>query len=155
MQRIPFFILISTLIFELVACTNDRFFEENIVFENGWSQNDSLVAEVSINDTSKTYEIGLYIDHDPTYPYQNIYIRAVTKLPDEENITSLIPIDLADKQGNWYGKCSNKECQAQVILKEQSKFEKTGLVRFVFKPYLRVDPIPGIRSLNFYIKIID
>lgn len=154
MQRILFFLLISTLIFEL-ACTNDPFFEEKIAFENGWSESDSLVAEVSITDTSKIYEIGLYIEHDQTYPYQNIYIRAITKLPDEESITSLVPIDLADKQGNWYGKCSKKTCQAQVILKEQSKFEKIGMHRFVFKPYLREDPIPAIRSLDFYIKIID
>ena len=137
------------------ACQNPPFAETKLELQNGWSTSEQLINEFVITDTTQWYEIGLMIVHTPSYPYQNLYIKTNTIYPNGEEKEQVVPIDLANKEGVWYGKCRGETCRAQVILQSKAHFAIGGTYTIRISPHLRVDPVPEIQSIKFYLAEIE
>jgi len=74
-KNIPFAILILALICAFSACTESYFYEKKYELPNAqWTYNDTLNFEVDIQDTIKTYNLILDIEHSTDFPYH--FLRA-------------------------------------------------------------------------------
>ena len=136
------------------SCGKGHFHSESrSIATAGWQYADSLSYEFEIKDTSKRYDIGLVIVHSADFEYQNLYIQIVTQFPDGEVKRQSLPIDLADHTGQWYGACSRNSCDLTVMLQERAIFNQVGEHTFEVHQYMRVDPLPGLKAITFFLDL--
>jgi len=131
------------------ACEPAPFYSESqIVDANGWAYDIKKDFEVEVSDTSMYYDLHLNVKHSTTYSYQNMYMKVTTSFPNKEDKTEQLNIDVAEKKGNWIGKCSNETCQIKVYLLEKFKFAEPGKYTFSFEQDGRDNPLMGIEELQ-------
>lgn len=134
------------------SCGKGHFHSETLPIDlSGWHYADSLTFQFEISDTSKRYDIGLEIEHSTDFEFQNVYVQIETHFPDGEQKTQTLPIDLADHTGQWYGSCGSSLCDLTVMLQEKAIFNQRGKHVFEVHQYMRVDPLPGIKTITFFL----
>ena len=95
----------ALIIILLVSCDESSLHTESKSFtDNRWDWNDPFKTSFNVEDTSKTYDLLLDLKHGDNYEFQNIYLSVSTKFPTDTIVTSLLPINMAQKNGSWYGK---------------------------------------------------
>ena len=148
--------LIPSLFFLLLilsGCQESFYFSETNEFnKGGWAYQDSLDFKVNILDTTTHFDLVLDLEHDVEYSYQNIYLYINTLFPSGERFGRQVNIDLADKLGQWQGKCSSKSCQVRVDLQSNAYFNKIGEYVFTIKQFMRMDTLAGIQSMSFRLR---
>jgi len=75
-------------------------------------------------------------------------MKVTTSFPNTEDKTEQLNIDVAEKNGNWIGKCSDETCQIKVYLLEKFKFAEPGKYIFSFEQDGRDNPLMGIEELQ-------
>ncbi|MFK7932830.1 MAG: gliding motility lipoprotein GldH [Saprospiraceae bacterium] len=142
------FLLFALSILFFSACSENFVYSEKQVISNTeWTYADTLAFAIPIADTTKKYNLYLDIQHTTDYPYQNIYMNVTTEYPSGKRVTELLPIDFADKTGQWYGDCNAESCQLRVNIQQRAFFNEIGTHRIVFEQYLREDPLRGMQSM--------
>ena len=150
-HRLLFFLFALTL---LSCGPNFVFQESHPIAEEQWTYADSLAFEVGIDDTLSRYNFYLDIEHRDSYPYQNLYLRIGTRYPNGQQLKKALSINLADKIGQWNGKCSGDLCKVRVNLQEKVYFNEVGTYRFVFEQFTRQDSLGGIKQIGFKVEDI-
>ncbi len=145
--------LFSFLIFLFFACGETYFYEKTYELPDAqWSYNDTLHFEVDIEDTIKTYNLLLDIEHSVDYPYQNNYIYIHTHLPSGEHLGKQLSLDFAEKSGKWNGECSGDKCKLRMIIQPNAYFNQIGKHRFSIEQYMRTDSLSGIYALGLKVE---
>ena len=131
------------------ACGPDLLYqEERLIPTEQWTYSDSLVYAFEIEDTLAIYNLYLDVQHQPDYPYQNMYIRIHTTFPGGERLQEVLNIDMAEPSGNWYGDCGRSGCSLRVNLQEGAYFNVAGPYRITIEQFMRQNPLPGLTSLT-------
>ena len=117
-----------------------------------WKQSDSLSYQVNITDTSKRYNLGMTINHNTEYTYQNIYLMIHTTFPDGNRFSKQVNIDIADKSGKWYSECSGNNCKVDIEIQREAIFNQVGKYVFTIEQFTRDEQLNNIGSLAFYIE---
>lgn len=140
-------------VFTLISCGPNYIYEQTFEIANTeWAYKDTLDFEVEISDTLEIYNLYLDIEHTTDYAKQNIYIMIYTQFPSGERIKERVAIDFADKMGQWYGTCNNSTCQLRINIQQGAFFNLAGRHRFTIEQYMRINPLPGIKSIAFRIE---
>ncbi len=151
MKNFALLSLFTILLFS--ACGPDYIVQKSIELPtHKWSYADSIYAEVEITDTMKLYNLYLDIDHSTSYSNQNLYLFIKTRFPDGQLSSQQLSVDLADKQGNWQGKCNSEQCHLRIYLQDGAFFNSAGNYSFSVAQHMRVDSLPGILGLGFSIE---
>mgnify|MGYP001804749188 CR=1 FL=1 len=100
--------------------------------------------------TNKNLKLEKFLDNRPYF-----YTMIHTTYPSGREVDSQISIELADKLGQWYGKCSGEECQLRVVLQQQTFFKEKGLHEIVFEQYTRKEALAGVKALAFSVEIAE
>jgi len=141
------------LVIILTSCGPNYIFEEtNEVGNQEWTYQDTIDFKVDITDTLRIYNLYLDIEHAVDYSHQNIYIQIYTLFPSGQRTKERISIDFADKGGQWYGDCGKDWCDLRVTIQEGAFFNALGTHTFTIEQYMRVDPLPGIKSVSMKIE---
>jgi gliding motility-associated lipoprotein GldH len=146
-----YFYLIIPILFFLASCgdkENYIYQESKSINESGWIYADSLDFNFDIPDTSKIYGLILDVAHTTDYPFQNIYFNISTSFPSGKRLQQSLSSDLAEKSGQWHGKCSGKNCTASIFLQEKAKFNEVGKHRINIAQFSRDSVLVGIEELN-------
>jgi gliding motility-associated lipoprotein GldH len=145
---------ICVIILLLTNCEQTNYhFKAETDFENAtWKYSDTTDFKVNINDTLKRYNLGLSINHSSEYLNQNIYLKIHTKFPDGQRFSQRVNIDLADKAGKWYGKCSGGDCEVDAYIQKDAFFNQAGEYTFTVEQFTRSENLENINSLTFYIE---
>jgi gliding motility-associated lipoprotein GldH len=137
------------LVFIISACQPTPFYEEEISVDPlGWPYDQKKIFEVNVTDTLPLYDMHLNVIHDDTYSYQNLYLKVTTSFPHKDAKEEQLSIDLAEKNGQWIGKCSGGRCKLKVYLLEKFKFASAGKYSFAFEQYGRDPNLKGIDELS-------
>lgn len=143
---LAFLAFIST--FLLTACSENFIYEETKSIPNGaWAYADTLDYTLNITDTTQLYNLYLDIDHTVDYPFQNIYLKIHTQYPSGKRISEQLPIDFADKTGQWYGKCSGEDCHLRVNIQQRAFFNEVGKHVITLEQFLRKNPLQGMKNI--------
>lgn len=140
----------------MVSCSEAPFYSEmQEVDPLSWTYDTSKSFTVDITDTAPFYDMHLTVGHTTAYRYQNMYMRIITSFPESEDKVEQLNIDLAEKNGQWVGKCSGESCSVKVYLLEKFKFADPGTYTFLFEQYGRDKILEGIESLELEILKIE
>jgi len=140
------------ILFFLTACGEKTFYSVDFQEENGsWAFADSKEVQFSIEDTTRAYDLVLDLEHGIEYKYQNIYFKVNTQFPDKTSQDQILPVDLADRFGTWYGKCTSKTCSVRIFLQQKTYFNQIGDYQISFEQYSREDPLEYVHALGFKI----
>ena len=145
---------IGVIILLFASCDSTNYhFKENLDFDNAtWKYSDTTDFKVMIDDTLKRYNIGLNLNHSKDYLHQNIYLRIHTKFPDGKRFSQRVNIDLADKSGKWYGKCSGSSCKVEAYIQQDAFFNQVGEYTFTVEQFTRNENLENINNLMFYLE---
>ncbi len=151
MQKNGFFLFVLAASF-LSSCGPEKLVDTSQVLKSGvWAYADSLRFEATVEDTSRLYDISLWVRHDKSYAYQNLYLRILTYFPDGKTLSQPLSLDLAEKTGAWSGKCIGKSCTLEVPIQQNAFFNTRGKYTFAIEQYMRQDSLPGIRAVGLRI----
>ncbi|MBR9919832.1 MAG: gliding motility lipoprotein GldH [Bacteroidetes bacterium] len=145
-RTLPLFVILLLL----SACGENYLYEGEKEFDPAeWTYADSVSFEVEITDTTHLYDLILELEHATSYPRQNLYTKISTTFPDGSRLSKPVSLELADKAGVWYGDCNSDWCEAQIPIQTGAFFNEAGTYTFTFQQYTRINPLPGIRALEF------
>ena len=148
-----FIILLASTV--ISACSQGTLVKESQDVQDGvWGYADSLRFQAAIEDTSRLYDISLLVKYDKSYAYQNLYVKVHTHFPQGKVLSPSLSLELADKSGQWLGKCSGKTCRVEIPIQQNAYFDEKGVYSFTLEQYMRVDSLPGIRSIGLHIRDI-
>ena len=142
-----FYLFVLTL--ALSSCGPDFILDQQQEISSGvWKYDDIKSFDVHIDDIDSKYNLQLLITYSKEYSYENVYMKIITKFPVKENREEQITISLADKNGQWEGKCNSSSCTAKVFLLDEFKFAEKGNYGFSFEQFTRDSELIGIEKLQ-------
>lgn len=150
------YVLICFLIgISLWACKDQNvIYNQSVKIENSnWAYTDILEFDIPVADTLSYYHLDLFVDHDPEFKYQNIYINIISTFPDGSQNEDLVSLELADKTGRWIGDCSAKNCTAPFQLKTNIRFSQAGVHKFKIEQSSRQENLAGFKQVTM--KLIE
>lgn len=148
-----FGLLSMVALFFCIGCGENFYYQKKYTLdEQQWTYADSLQFEMTIPDTSITYNLYLEIEHGTDYSKQNLYTKIHTTFPDGKRLSEQISIELADKTGKWNGNCSRDVCTARIFLQEGAVFNQIGDYTFTLEQFMRINPLPSIKSISFMLE---
>src|SRR5690606_15264738 len=115
--------------------------------DHQWLAGDAKSMDIAVYDTAQLFRLDLDLRHNTDYPFQNFYIRTVTRYPSGREVTSVTSLELADAGGQWAGDCTRQSCTLSLPLQERFTFPEPGTYTWTIEPYMRMDTVAGIRSL--------
>ena len=140
-------------LFLLTSCGPKVVFEETKTFEQEvWAYDDIARFDFQVEDTFAYYDVWVAISHNANYPYQNMYTNILTAYPNQADAKQLLSFEMANKGGQWYGKCSDEICQLYIPLQERVQFTVPGDYQLGFEQYNRKDSLWGIQSFTLKIQ---
>ncbi|MCS6795420.1 MAG: gliding motility lipoprotein GldH [Raineya sp.] len=140
------------LIIFLYSCKDSNtVFEDNQSLKNGeWYYEKPLAFEFEIEDTTKTYTLYYNVRNEISYPYYNLFVTYYMHYPDNKKIDSLL-MDITlfnPKTGEPYGEGTGGIREHQLPAFRNFKFTQKGKYKYVFKQYMRHNPLKGILSMG-------
>ncbi len=145
-------IFLCGTILATIGCQPAPYYSTDLIIENGnWSQAEELVGTFEIVDTISRYDLYLDLDHSTDYRYENIYLQIETQFPHKAAVTQVLPIDIANKKGQWYGKCGSKSCKLRVVLRDKTKFDALGSYQIKISQHSREGQLAGINALELLV----
>ncbi|MEM0993225.1 MAG: gliding motility lipoprotein GldH [Bacteroidota bacterium] len=148
-------IVFCGLLWSCLACQpNYLYQEEKIIANSIWTYDDAVSFTFQIDDTEAQYNLYLDIRHSTQFPFQNLYTMIQTTYPSGRTVDSRISIDMANKLGEWYGKCSQEDCLLRVNLQQGAFFKEAGAHQITFEQYTRKDSLAGVNVLGFAVEAV-
>lgn len=145
--------ILSGWLLLFTGCDPDKIDEENIeIPQYVWNLDFKPEFNVEITDTVLLYNVYVNVRHTTYYPYSNLWINITTVFPDSSTIEKRVPLELADKQGKWYGDCLGDICDTQVQIQQNAFFDKPGNYTFRFEQIMRTDNLPLIMSMGLRVE---
>ena len=146
------FFLFSFAIIGLSACQDTPYYEKVVTLDNElWTYSDSLDFSFNIADTDSPFDLQLSINHSKEYAFQNLYVKINTYFPSGEKVEDVVSLELAQKNGAWYGDCGGKYCQLDIPIQQNIHFKEAGDYKLVIYQNMRKAAIPGIKKIGFSI----
>ena len=116
--------------------------------DSQWLYGDNKTLSMTATDTTTFYKLDLQVNHDETYPYNNLYIRTVTTYPSGKEVVSVTSLELVNPDGTWAGDYGENCCKLKLPLQRRFTFPELGEYTWTVEPYMRIDTVPSIRALK-------
>ena len=139
------------LTFSLFSCDQSAILNEFETIDGGsWRYDQPIHEEVTIEDTSKMYQLSVNIRHDVHYEWANLYCLLHLKHPDGKQYTQRLNLVLAEPDGKWLGKGIGSIKEARIPV-ATVKFPKKGIYTLTLEQNMRLNPLKGIEDIGWYL----
>ena len=140
----------------LLSCSKHKVFESFVKFEDyEWEMNKIIKFDVSINDTSVSYNISIPVRHIENYPYDGLLINFTYYTPNGEEHTKNYKLNFRDVKGNFIGDGSGDIWDESVIIMKNARFNTPGIYKFEIVNNMPKTPVMGIMELGLCIEKAD
>lgn len=142
---------ITVLIFAflLVACDENRIFEENKNVPNqSWDYKDIIPFEATVTDTNLRYNVYINVRHTNQYSNSNLWILLYTTFPSGEKLERRVELPLASTEGKWHGNHSGSIVNHQILIQPNAVFPEKGMYRFEIEQNMRRNPLEEILDVG-------
>ncbi|MBC8172810.1 MAG: gliding motility lipoprotein GldH [Chitinophagales bacterium] len=148
-KRLNFFFLILFFACIFSACTKSNLYDKNISIDaGGWGYGDIKSFPVTIIDSASTYNLFINVRHTDAYPFNNIWLKITTILPDSTKTENKINVVLAQPGGKWTGRCVDGICYNTILMQPGFHFAQTGDYIFQIEQDMRVNPVAHILDIG-------
>lgn len=104
-SKVPLIFFILCVAIFLTACEDHAFYDEAHSFKNNtWTEKDTAVFEVDVDDTDVNYDFFLTLRTSKSYAYSNLWVTIETVSPDDSKSVISQRIDIANPDGSWKGR---------------------------------------------------
>lgn len=143
------------LIIGFTACqTTDYYYEEIYEIPGfSWNKDHRIDFVFEISDTTKKYDMSVFIRHSELYKWSNLWLKIYTTFPDGKIIDQRVEIELADKDGKWFSTCRGDMCSYTIPIQKNAIFNMPGTYRLGFEQIMRQDELEGV--LNFGLNLTE
>ncbi len=149
-NSLAFFGLVLMSLF--VASCSGALVDKTIAIEEKIWKDQAVTFDFEVTDTSRHYDLVLYLTHDDDFAYQNLYARLTVNFPPpNEARVNPLSMQLSDEQGNWYGQCSGGSCTIPLAFMTNTKFQYIGKHSLVFQQYSRALQVEGVEKLRLQV----
>lgn len=141
-------VVITSTLF-ISGCEQSRVFDKNeSLAKEGWFYGEQKVFEVEILDTAIAYNMYVNIRHTDQYPYNNLWLKLNTKLPDGNIQENKINVELSTPTGEWTGNCIDGICYSTVLVQHNFSLLQKGKYTFTLEQDMRMNPIPYLLDIG-------
>jgi len=145
--------LLIILCIMLTACEQSRVYDKNhSILGAGWHYDEPFVFEVSIMDTSVTYNMFVTVRHTDEFLFNNLWISLATTLPDGSNTSEKVNVELSAPDGKWLGNCVDGICYNAYLIQKNFTFPLQGNYTFSMEQDMRTDPLTGLLDVGIRIE---
>lgn len=149
-------VLLAFPIFLLTACGENLLFEKTLeISESGWTYEQPVSFDFSVQDTTQRYDIVLDVGHSVEFGFQNLYVQIHTTFPSKEIKSQVLSLELAGASGIWNGDCGSDICHAEIPLQKNVLFPEVGNYQIKAEQYMRKSPLPGLEDMTLKIKVLE
>lgn len=139
----------SLFVLSLSACDQGALSEAEWSMEGQqWIASDQKSFQLEATDTTTTYAMDITLNHEVTFPYQNLYIKTQTTFPSGKIVESVTSIELLNQDGSWAGNCSGNSCAITLPLQQRFTFPEIGTYTWSVEQYMRTDTVSGVNSFK-------
>ena len=144
-------ILIFTLL--LLSCnSNVVYTDSRAMADETWKLMDITAFKVPISDTLNSNNVIFTIRNGSSFPFRNIYLFVTTTSPDGKQITDTLQYNLADENGNWYGKGFGDIHELNLPYKSNVFFPRKGIYEFKIQHGMRIENLKGVYDFGLRIE---
>ena len=151
-------IVILVVIFALVSCDSNQFFDSYKTIPSKWDKNDSVVFSFKNPDTLKQYNLFLNIRNTNDYEFSNLFLITTLESPDKITVVDTLEYLMAKPNGEWLGQGSNV-IENKLWYKERYSFKSNGDYKVTVRHAMRkqgsakgVEHLNGITEVGFRIE---
>ena len=146
------YLFILSLIF---SCAKEKI-KYHSFKDDVWRSNNVVKFNINFEDTTRLYSLDFSIRHNTSYPYQNIIFFTHHFFNNKKISTDTVNIDLAQKDGRWYGsgKSDIRELSG-INYSVDQRYEK-GVHTFELelamreKNNIKINKLPHISDISLY-----
>lgn len=141
------------LFFILSSCEQSRVFDKNVSLpKQGWFYGEPKIFEVEILDTAKSYNLYINIRHTDEYPYNNLWLKLITTMPDGTVRSNNVNVEISAATGEWSGNCVDGICYNVVLIQHNFSLPQKGKYQFTLEQDMRMNPIPYIMDIGIRVE---
>tara|TARA_B000000565_G_C23750881_1_gene364597 strand:- start:239 stop:784 length:546 start_codon:yes stop_codon:yes gene_type:complete len=129
--------------------------------ENIWDSSKIVKFDINFEDTTRLYSLDFSIRHNTSYSYQNIIFFTHHFFNNHKMSTDTLNIDLAQKDGEWYGSGKSDIRELSGVNYSVDKFYEKGVHTFELELAMRennnlkIDNLPHISDISLYVTDIN
>jgi gliding motility-associated lipoprotein GldH len=153
MEKIISRLLVVLLVVPVLCCSRNVIFTESVAMPaKKWELTNILAFDIPVTDTLTSKNIYFTIRTGTSYPFRNIYLFVTTNSPDGRSITDTLQYNLADENGNWYGKGFGDIHELNLPYKSNVFFPVKGTYQITVQHGMRLEDLKGV--YDFGIRIV-
>ena len=139
--------------FFLQSCGQSFLYEKDISLSNNtWAYENQLDFPFEITDTKALQNLYLDITHSTEFKTQNLYVKFHTKSPSGKLVSDIVSLELAEKNGVWFGNCGGEWCDLRIPIQSGAYFEEAGTYTLSVEQYTRTEALKGVQSIGFRVE---
>ena len=145
----------SFILIVIFSCAKEKIKYHNFK-EDVWSSNNIIKFDINFEDTTRLYCLDFSIRHNTRYPYQNIIFFTHHFFNNQKISTDTINVDLAQKDGKWYGSGKSDIRELSGINYSVDQFYEKGVHTFEIelamreKNNIKINKLPHISAISLY-----
>jgi gliding motility-associated lipoprotein GldH len=141
-----------TLVVFLFSCRQNQVFDQVVTLPSeGWSAENVLLFNVSIEDTAQVYDVFLHVRNAKNYGYSNLWLFIETTAPNGNSLRDTVEIRLADIDGRWLGTGIGNVNTLLVPYITQVSFKFRGIYTFAITQGMRDEVLEGVLNMGLRI----
>jgi gliding motility-associated lipoprotein GldH len=150
MKKISLYLILAAF---LVSCGSKKITEQQRSFPDKiWQNDQNLVYEFPITDTSATYDISAVVKHFDNFPFDRVKLSFTLADPSGENRISEHDLVLRDKAGKFLGKKRGDTIVMDFRIRNRYKFRVAGQAKVTLVNRLYSSTAAGIGGISIVVR---
>jgi gliding motility-associated lipoprotein GldH len=122
------------------SCDSGMIYDHHYTLaQGGWAATDTVVFEVTVNDTLSPVDVVISVRHGGDYLYANLFLFVGIQSPDGVNLRDTVELVLADPRGKWRGDGFGNLRHYQQMYRKNVRFQVPGIYRFTLEQAMRTN----------------
>jgi gliding motility-associated lipoprotein GldH len=140
-------LIVTAMLF--VACNEGAIVDTfETVSNKNWTYIKPIKANITVEDSTKAYNIYVNFRHTADYKYANIWLRFHVIGPKLKDEPLRQEFQLAESSGVWLGSGSGNLFSYQLIFKENYKFPSKGKYTIIVEQNMRDNPLKEVSDVG-------
>ena len=141
--------VLGLIVVFLSSCMDIPIYSESTsVDDNGWSVEDTVKFNISIDAPSNRYNGSIDLKHNGDYRYSNLYLFIDITYPNNKHRIDTLECVLADKRGRWYGSGLGDMVSHRIDYLEGVQFPLEGDYEFSITHGMRRNPLEDVSDIG-------
>ena len=146
-------VIMLTIALMAASCGKNVVFTDSLpVPDRVWTLDNSASFSFTVEDTVNSNNIFFILRTGSAYPYRNIWLFVTTSAPGGGSITDTLSYDLADENGNWYGKGFGDIHELKLPYRLNVFFPHTGNYRVSISHAMRNAALKGVCDVGLRVE---